>query len=1099
MSKSLPVLALFLLSCIPHAFAQTSTQLIPSGQWLTEGDKLYDSGQNNKAREIFSRIDRNDTNYVRSLYGISLTYYADSQFDASVKYSRMALSEGTDPEKEPDLYCQYANATDAAGAPQKAIAICDSGLKKYPVYTLLYINKGAFLTQMGRYAEAEAVFKQSLLIDPYSGAHYRLGLIALNEGKLVPAFFSFLGYLLMSPDGKYYANTINLLNAIAKNEDNIRELIDKRKEEPSDNYRTLEQILQSKIALDKNYKPLIRLDDPISRQIQVIFEKMEFQEDDNDFWMQYYVPYFKTVFTSNQFENFINHIFSNANVALIQEYNKKNKKDLDAFVANAADYFNLIRITRELTYKKRSMEGVNNIYSHGLLTGRGNYHSKEDKLTGPWEFYYSTGNLKAKGVYNEDGKREGPFLYYYYDGTLKEKELYANGKLEGEDIINFSNGAISTHSFYKNGLLEGESISYFLTGIPHEITHYHEGKEEGVKLSFYLTGDTASVENYTAGELDGETRTWNNNRTLASIIHYKKDKLDGAYTKYFNDGRVRLEGTYAAGKQIGLWKDYHPNGQLKSTQNYTNDKAEGEYKEFFENGLLSNSYNNRNGKTVGEIRYNDEDGKLYVIYTYANDQIQKVQYFDKTGKQISMTERQNKTLDLTRLGPDGAPKNRTTYNEKGNVIGTQKYFYSSGKIAETDEYDNGSEEGPSISYYANGEKKQENMYSGAKLNGYHRTYYAHGQLAEEGWNADDNAVGNWLAYNELGRLTDSTYYREGYLHGYKTSFFPDGRKDDEIKYRSGWLQEWTQYDSLGKILQQNHFKDGTGKVLLVYPDGKPSLKLEYKHGQPEGPRNTWYFDGKRTEESFYLRGLLEGSYKAWFYSGSLSTEGQFKAGERTGVWKTYRENGKLKRTTEYSFGSLNGKDTWYYENGRPETEIAYKDGNKNGLYRYFTPEGILIYQVMYKKNSPVSYSYLDKRDSLLPPIAIEKETARIKTYFPNGTVSAELEYKDGFLDGDYKLYYPNGQLYIQKHRSYGNLEGEQIEYYSNGKVHTRTPYLHDSEHGTYKEYNEKGILIEEWNFYLDSPHGLTRRFDGNGKLRANYYYYYGRLLSVKNE
>src|ERR1700743_3714365 len=99
MSKSLPVLALLFLSCLPPAFAQTSTQLIPSGQWLTDGEKLHDSGQNKKARETFSRIDRNDTNYVRSLYGISRAYYSDSQYDASVKYARMALSAGTDPEK----------------------------------------------------------------------------------------------------------------------------------------------------------------------------------------------------------------------------------------------------------------------------------------------------------------------------------------------------------------------------------------------------------------------------------------------------------------------------------------------------------------------------------------------------------------------------------------------------------------------------------------------------------------------------------------------------------------------------------------------------------------------------------------------------------------------------------------------------------------------------------------------------------------------------------------------------------------------------------------------------------------------------------------
>ena len=96
MYKALTVLALALFS-FSHSKAQTKIQLTPSGQWLEEGDKLYDSSQYKQAIEAFRQVDRSDTNYVRSLYGIAMSYLADSQYDAAAEYCRLALATHTDP------------------------------------------------------------------------------------------------------------------------------------------------------------------------------------------------------------------------------------------------------------------------------------------------------------------------------------------------------------------------------------------------------------------------------------------------------------------------------------------------------------------------------------------------------------------------------------------------------------------------------------------------------------------------------------------------------------------------------------------------------------------------------------------------------------------------------------------------------------------------------------------------------------------------------------------------------------------------------------------------------------------------------------------
>ncbi|HEY4148428.1 MAG TPA: tetratricopeptide repeat protein, partial [Chitinophagaceae bacterium] len=265
LSRPALLLALILSAgALSPAVAQDNNPLINSGALLEKASSLYDSGAYKQAIHLYQQVDRNDTNYARALYGIALCYEEDSVFDQAIHYSQLGLTAGNDPLREPDLYNVYANSLKASGQMERALRVFDSAIHKYPAYSLLYLNKGTALYTMKRFPEAEAVFKQALMIDPYSySSHFKLGMVAMEQGKMVPAFLSFIGYLLMTPEGRFQPGCITMLKAIAHNEDNIQEYLAKRKETPSENYQLLEEIIQSKIALDPNYKLLIRLDDPI--------------------------------------------------------------------------------------------------------------------------------------------------------------------------------------------------------------------------------------------------------------------------------------------------------------------------------------------------------------------------------------------------------------------------------------------------------------------------------------------------------------------------------------------------------------------------------------------------------------------------------------------------------------------------------------------------------------------------------------------------------------------------------------------------------------------------------------------------------------------
>jgi antitoxin component YwqK of YwqJK toxin-antitoxin module/tetratricopeptide (TPR) repeat protein len=1078
--------------------AQDNNPRIVSGLLLGKASKLYDSGQYKKAIAVDEQIDRNDTNYITALDGISACYYKDSAYATSTAYARKALSLSDNFDLQQNLYNQIGNNLLAQDSGEAAIRVYDSAIRKFPSYALLYLNKGSALIGLHRWAEAESVFKQAMLLNPYLySCHFKLGYCALQQGKLIPAVLCFTGYLLVDPEGEYRVNCINWLNLIAHNSDTLQNFLNGRKEDQDENYQLLEQILQSKIALDKNYKPLLQLDDPISRQIQVLLEKIQYQPGDSDFYMQFYVPWFKAAYTNNQFEPFINRMFSSINIPLIQEYIKKHKKEVDQVNSGATEYLDLIRGTRELNYSKRNADTLDWTFDDNGFTGHGIYAKRDDKLLGPWLFLYGPGNTKGKGFYNANGKKEGDFTWYFFDGQIKGKEFYSDGKQEGEETYYFSNGQPSSHSWYKNGDLDGESTDYFWIGTPNTITHYQAGKEDGIKISFYANGDTSLMEHYTAGVLNGESRGWSKYKTLESVSNYKNGHLDGDYRKYYPNGHLSDSGAYMVGKQEGEWKSWFANGQLKHVDHYLHDMEDGERTEYFENGTLSQTYTSKSGKIIGEVKQYDDDAKLYAILTYSNGTLMRARYFDKTGKQIGESLADHKAITLVRYHPDGAKRSETPYDAKGGITGTQTFYNENGSVMETDVYQDDTEQGPSTSWFLNGKKRVETPYVDGEMDGYHRTWYSNGQIREEGWYSQGKAQGYWLYHDEMGTLTDSAYYLDDDLEGYKSTFYPNGKRSFEIKYHRGWMEESIDYDTSGKELSRSIFKAGTGMLRLTYPNGQVETEGAYVGTEKSGTHREWYFDGKPLSVTHYTRGMQDSVFTSWNRDGSISSRGTYAFGEKTGLWKYYFHTGALSETEEYVRGDLEGANTFYDQNGKVKLVTQYRNGIKEGPSKEYAPDGTLAYQINYQDDDAVSYTYLDAHDSLVPAIPLPLHSGKVKTFYPNGQVSATFEYLEGYIHGDVRIYYPNGQLWVSNHEEYGNLEGPDLLYFPNGKINESRNYLHDNLHGLYRLYNDKGILLLEETYYNGSLEGLAKKFDDDGKPTETDCYFYGTLLSAK--
>ncbi len=1096
--KYLKTLILIFIIFSQNSFAQ-KIELINSGELLTKASTLYDSSQYKDALLLLDKVNRSDTNYVWALYQKALNCEADSQYNKSINYCREAMSLKEQREYEPDIYNTWGNTLTDMGKPEEALKVFDAAIAKYPAFSLFYFNKGIAYNAMDRLADAEACFEKTLLVNPYMySAHYWLATAAARQGKIMPAFLSFVGYLLVNPEGKYANKCVKALDAIARSTDEVIDIKNKRTVQPDAVYQEIEDIVLARLALDPGYKPIIKLDDAISRQIQVVFEKLEYKEDSNDFWIQYYLPYFKQIYSKGEFEPFIYHIFSNVQIPVIQDYNKKNKKLLDNFVNEAADYFNMVRSTRELNYKKRGSITEQYLFDDGKLAGFGTLANNGKILTGKWTGYYKAGNIRDAGNYNAAGQREGEWTFYFFTGAVKAKEKYVAGKLEGKQEYYYDNGNPSSVENNTGDKLDGPYVTYYYAGNIKSSGSYKLGKKEGEAKEYYSNGNLQSLSNYTNGVLSGPGREYYKSGGIKKVGQYVNGKNEGPYKSYYESGALSSEGQFSKDNADGEWKYYYENGKVKETYSYVNGFEEGLHQEYYENGQISAAYPAKKAKINGESTHYYKDGKVFSKYVYDNGVIKSAKYINLDGTEVNVAEFKGDSAGITSYTTHGAKKAHYFYNKKGNLDGPDTIFYPSGKIKEINHYKDGDFNGPAITYFLSGDKKTEANFVNGKDDGYFTSFYVNGKVESEGWMRDDEKQGEWKYYDEKGRLSTKTYYQDGELSGYNDQYLPTGKLSIEQKYTGGWVERLTQYDSTGKAFHVDSFPKLSGKYTLIYPNGKPMIEADYVNGDFNGWYKTFYFDGSPVGSTWYNKGVQDSVFVDYYYGGTKYREGHYKNGGKTGLWKMYNEDGKLYSTGNYVNDELNGEKIYYFEDGTKDYVGTYKDDDLNGPASKYDPDGTLAYQLFFEDDDPIGYSYLGKDGKPVAMIPIGPAEGSVKAYFPNGKVSRECSYVSGEKNGQEMIYYTNGQVRSVDTDTFGSLQGISKEFYPDGKIKSEYHYVNDNSNDICREYDKNGILKKEMVFEDGVSHGPVKYYK-DGKLVKTMWYYYGELRSVKNE
>ena len=429
---------------------------------------------------------------------------------------------------------------------------------------------------------------------------------------------------------------------------------------------------------------------------------------------------------------------------------------------------------------------------------------------------------------------------------------------------------------------------------------------------------------------------------------------------------------------------------------------------------------------------------------------------------------------------------KASVNEEGKLVqqGVWTTIDQTGQLDETTTYKDGDFDGIGISYSNNRKTAEVNMLKGMrhgfirtyanhpygdesvltfetkaandKVSGPYKRYYESGILEMEcTLDSDQNMVGEFRFYDPQGHLSGIENYVDGKLSGTQSQYYPNGQLKGT--YEADGTQTphpFVSYYSNGRVFTQGQVANNirTGSFTERYPDG--TLMESYSYNDKEefdGEYLCYYPNGKIRSRSIYKDGKPDGDYTEYDYDGKPVITCHFKNGQYTDA-ETYMPDGSVRATT------------------------ALKD-------KHLTNE---LYTSMGRKLASVTRN-----------AKLELDGKHI-TYYPNGGVAQERNFKNGNLNGVCKEYYPSGQVFIYAEYKNGTRDGLLINYFDD-KAHTvsrECQFRNDTMVGANYIYLEDGTLSCK---ELYDPNGLLvycAYYMPNGKMSRELRYYNGLPLLV---
>jgi antitoxin component YwqK of YwqJK toxin-antitoxin module len=1082
------ILIILVMACSGITLGQKKIDFIDVDLILKKANSNAQKQDYKAVLKELNRIPVNDSIYCGILIRKSYYLLQDKQYDKLETVYNEAV-ELDCSEQLLEIRSNQAVAYFRTEQYDKAITTCDQILEARPYNANAMYNKALALSKKGNYEESAQLYQKLVRINPLDkDVHLQLGVLCYNRGLTAQALLALNMFMLLSDNLEDNIEQLKSLNKLSYNLSTV-EVEDYKLSNEDDDFKTINQILDQRLALQDSYDTGSKIDLQLVRQNHALFSYLKDHKGNKGLWSEVYVPVFQKVMNEEFFEEYTYYITQALkNGDLSSLYRRNQDKAAEVGISIAQYYMGLVgEVAENKSY----------YYEEGKLAAIGN--KIDDQPIGLYSFYNSKGSNTSEGEFHENHELTGTWNYYYENGSVRESQEFESGKKDGVNLGYHPNGMKSYELFWKNDLAIGKYTYYTTSGALKIDKELLDSKNNGAFKEYFDIGKSALEYEgtYKNDFINGSLKEYYSDGTLFKDANYDLKMLNGLEKTYNIKGTLVAEVNYKDGELNGIYKTYHNNGKISIDATSKSGYFFGKYTYYFDNGEIATkcSYN-EDGEIDGLYQEFASDGKLWLEYNYRNGKISNYTYYNKKGAVVHTDKKRSGSLKYIGYNTKGDLKMEGAYDVKDGKTGMWKYYNDkNGSLSSSGSFEEDQRQGVHKKYYPEGIEQEITTYKDDAPQGYSVFFYPNGKIKSQLYFKNGVEHGSWETYHEDGSLKTKSYYNNGEIINDSETYDVEGKLTQVNRYKKGEVISETNYHPNGKVKEKFEFPRKSGVSTQKYTNNQGNLIMEYS----------------------YLNGVLHGSVFQYGSGGIITFKGQYFHGNRQGVWEWFDTEGNKESIREYYLNSSHGKVEFYYPNGSLSAEYTdlfdqlegtyksywkngsistlsfYKSGKLHGERKNYDPSGNLQLIRYYDDGAFIGYAYEKNDGTLIDTIPIKKETAKVTAYYKNGQISRDYTLKAGQIMNTYKIFYPSGQLLSSTAYKYGLMDGKEIDYYESGNLKSKTNYLMDEKHGLETLYHSNGKMKKETTFKSGKKNGPCKNYDEQGQLKKTEEYYNNEL------
>ena len=1043
-------------------------------------------GNNEAAIAVFNQFTKSDPLYYDVMFeklicmsNLKKLDEAEAILEETYKYGEMG--------NFPKLYILYGNILTNLKKYDKALELFFVAEKTIPKSSNLNYNIALTYIQLSENQKAIEYLKKAIHYNPnHNSAHYMLGLVCLDEGKIVEGHLALLSSLINGPNGENAEVTIRKLNV--KLSQNYLKTSDVKPSDGGDNFEELEAILRNQLPLNPKYKIKSEIDEIFTRDFQAIVEYCQSHKIKDGFFEQTYVPWLADIGNKNHIESATYYMLSSLKELLGKKITSKNNivKDFEE---------NYINTKLWSVYGKRKFPELDDQNELMVLLDDDGWPSEigkyvDGKAQGKYYITNNHGQIISALLF-KDNALDGIQNYFYENGLAKEISTYKMGVLEGPQTMFFNSGNLKEESNYKDGKYDGKYQTYYPNGGKEFTGNYIEGNEEGLTIGLNPDGSTKLEMNFSQGKPHGLYKKYDASGDLLEEMNYENGEINGEVLGYFGKGIIKTKNAYKNGKLHGIQYTYNEDKSINSEQTYEEGNLVSTILYAPHGVILQNTKYNKSGEIDFVDNY-ELGGEICYTEIYKNNKPIKIKQYKGNDAEAKEVNIGSSYMANSRNGLPLITGNLS----KGLFSGTWRTFYQNGALFSIQNFENGLGNGTRLEYDRSGILKNDSYYKEGSSTG-KISFYESGHLNQIDYYENETRSGPSITFGLDSMHLNESYFTDGNKENANWAYYPSGKMMSKTKIINNYETENTIWDEQGNVTFTNNYYNRNGLFLDTIDIDGTVTESNYINGVKNGKSIAKNNLGDVLSELSFVNNVTHGNATYYNPNGTPMITLHFESGKAHGDIVQYDLMGKLKSKSASLFGVSYGKYSRYFGNGKIMTNADMKKDQEYGKKEIYNMEGKLLATITYLNGFITEYSTLLEDGEMSKNTSVSwGQDANIVAKYTNGKIALIFEIEKNVQNGEIIIRGENGKDQYKTKTINGQLEGERIEYHGNGQAYKIERFTNDLYHGLQEYYDEKGDPIILANYQNDQLSGEFKIFK-LGKLEKTKLFKSDHLIGNK--